>query len=206
MSSPYICGHYLIVIVIVGTTATQSSFKPAEKAGGSVSLFVHLTNGRESDANAKRQVCLRRPFQVTLRQRLEAEASPESHLSKSSQHGSRFRQMSELQKWPKYEAGEKPVQLLTHYVPTDGSRQSRPSMLTSFLRTEAVGRGNPCNPVETGKPLFCRNLPGLQPGRERLQQRFNIFYSRIKVNQHSSSSLGQKLNQMRPREKIFTRF
>ena len=100
---------------------------------------------------------------MTLRQRLEAEASAESHLSKSSQHGSRFRQMSELQKWPKYEAGEKPVQLLTHYVPTDGSRQSRPSMLTSFLRTEAVGRGNPCNPVETGKPLFCRNLPGL-PG------------------------------------------
>ena len=165
MSSPYICGHYLIVIVIVGTTATQSSFKPAEKAGGSVSLFVHLTNGRESDANAKRQVCLRRPFQVTLRQRLEAEASPESHLSKSSQHGSRFRQMSELQKWPKYEAGEKLVQLLTHYVPTDGSRQSRPSMLTSFFWVASCksssGRaaGNPCNPRETSKPCFAGICP-----------------------------------------------
>ena len=130
---------------------------------------------------------------MTVRKRLEAAPELRSHLSIVQALILDLAKL--LQKFPKYEAVGKPVQLLTHDVPTDGSRQSRPSMLTSFLRMEAVGRGNPCNPVETGKPLFCRNLPGLQPGRERLQQRFNIFYSRIKVNQHSSSSLGQKLNQ-----------
>ena len=99
---------------------------------------------------------------MTVRKRLEAAPELRSHLSIVQALILDLAKL--LQKFPKYEAVGKPVQLLTHDVPTDGSRQSRPSMLTSFLRTEAVGRGNPCNPVETGKPLFCRNLPGL-PGK-----------------------------------------
>ena len=100
---------------------------------------------------------------MTVRKRLEAAPELRSHLSIVQALILDLAKL--LQKFPKYEAVGKPVQLLTHDVPTDGSRQSRPSMLTSFFWVASCksssGRaaGNPCNPRETSKPCFAGICP-----------------------------------------------